>query len=46
MDRSLYEMMQEILKERKSDLAKKSDISYLGTITSNEESSTRKCPYY
>ncbi len=46
MDKNLYVMMQEILEEKKSDSAKSSDVSYLGTITSDEISSTRKCPYY
>ncbi len=38
MDKSLYESMQEILKENKSDYTK--DIEFLGTITSREETST------
>ncbi len=36
MDKSLYEIMQEILEEKKSDFTQ--DIEYLGTITSNETS--------
>ena len=38
MDKSLYEIMQEILEEKKSDFTK--DIKYLGSITSDEPSST------
>lgn len=38
MEKSLYEIMQELLAEKKSDFTK--DIKYLGTITSDEHSST------
>ncbi len=38
MDKSLYETMQEILEKKKSDFTK--DIEFLGSITSNENTST------
>lgn len=38
MDKSLYEIMQELLAEKKSDFTK--DIKYLGTITSDKQTST------
>lgn len=38
MDKSLYEVMQEIIEEKKTDFTK--DVSYLGTLTSDENTST------
>ncbi len=38
MDKNLYEIMNELLEEKKSDFTQ--DIEFLGTITSNEQSST------
>ncbi len=38
MEKSLYEIMQELLAEKKSDFTK--DIKYLGTITSDRHTAT------